>query len=381
LIKPTDFKLLAAALTNPSEASDVFDSDFPVKSAARISKLLLGDVENCFIGANYVYINQDDSLSGFSPHVLIDPRSGTDRYLNSDANHLNVPWLGLSYSLGMLSGSSHLVAARKLNYKNVNSGAMLGVGAPILSGDTEDGQRRSQVALRGVSNVARGIQELENLPDTKDELEVAKSYYPSAKSQILLGKEATELTLRKKTLRQEDLLIFATQGLIREEISGLLEPALVLTPNLSTSEYDDGLFTASDISRLDLSTNLVILSACNSAKFELDLFATEAASLSTAFFLAGSKSTLASLWSVNSEATSLLMKNFNKIYSTGSTSVAESLKKSMLQLARSDSKKYSHPKYWASFVPYGDPSVLFNLNPEMQGFRLSIVDNTRGRHS
>lgn len=49
------------------------------------------------------------------------------------------------------------------------------------------------------------------------------------------------------------------------ELKGLAEPALGLTSPAQASETDDDLLTASEISRLKMNADWVVLSACNTA--------------------------------------------------------------------------------------------------------------------
>ena len=90
--------------------------------------------------------------------------------------------------------------------------------------------------------------------------------------------------------------------------------------------------------RLD-DTSLVILSACNTAmgdggdvKF--------VASLAEAFWLAGSQSVVASLWSVDDESTALLMAEFYAALRAGAPK-AEALRKA--QLAVRANPAFAHP--------------------------------------
>lgn len=92
-----------------------------------------------------------------------------------------------------------------------------------------------------------------------------------------------------------------------------------------------------------------MLSACNSANFDLQLFGPQAASLSSSFFLAGARSTVASLWSVDSEATGILFKEFASRFAQQGLSVSEAMREAALALVESN-PKYRHPKYWAAFV-------------------------------
>ena len=97
-------------------------------------------------------------------------------------------------------------------------------------------------------------------------------------------------------------------------------------------------------------TSLVILSACNTAMGE-GAEGGYVASLAEAFWLAGSHSVVASLWSVDDSSTAMLMETFYQRLKAGDDK-AEALRAAQLKV-RSE-KKFEHPYYWAGFVLFGE---------------------------
>jgi CHAT domain-containing protein/lipopolysaccharide biosynthesis regulator YciM len=105
-----------------------------------------------------------------------------------------------------------------------------------------------------------------------------------------------------------------------------------------------------EVLRLNLQkTDLVVLSGCQSDKGERTR-GDDIVALSRAFMYAGAPSVVASLWSVDDEATRQLMVSF---YSRlrGGLSKGEALQAAQKDVRRS----YPSPYYWASFVLMGDP--------------------------
>lgn len=82
---------------------------------------------------------------------------------------------------------------------------------------------------------------------------------------LLLGQNATETVLKAEDLTRFQTLAFATHGLLAGEISGLQEAGLIMTPPAAATAIDDGYLSASDIAALNLNTDVVLLSACNTA--------------------------------------------------------------------------------------------------------------------
>ena len=108
---------------------------------------------------------------------------------------------------------------------------------------------------------------------------------------------------------------------------------------------EDGILTADEISRMDLSqTRLVVLSACETAKGSVDPI-DGVLGLQSGFKKAGAETILMSLWRVSDSVTSILMTEFYTNLGKG-LSVYESLKIA----TRKVKEQYPDPYYWASFV-------------------------------
>ena len=133
------------------------------------------------------------------------------------------------------------------------------------------------------------------------------------------------------------------------------EPALVLTPPIESSTFDDGLLTASEIAMLTLDTDIVILSACDTAAGGADADAMGLSGLARAFFLAGTRNVLASNWPVNSDAAQqLTTAMFGSLKVDPSLSYAEALQSAILEVqASAETESARHPAYWAPFVIIG----------------------------
>lgn len=116
--------------------------------------------------------------------------------------------------------------------------------------------------------------------------------------------------------------------------------------NSRPNPIDDGIVTADEISRLDLSnTGLVVLSACDSGRGHFN--GTEGImGLQRAFKLAGAKTMIMSLWKVPDIPTSILMDYFYQNLFKG-MEVRPSLIEAQKQLQK---EGYTDPFYWASFI-------------------------------
>lgn len=126
---------------------------------------------------------------------------------------------------------------------------------------------------------------------------------------------------------------------------------LVLAPGQGKTE--DGLLEPWEIMNLDLTAAIVVLSACETARGKLGA-GEGMIGFSWAFFVAGTPSLVVSQWKVNSESTSILMKEFHKVWRNSNQKLnkADALQKAALDLMHNP--RYSHPYYWAPFLIVGD---------------------------
>ena len=108
---------------------------------------------------------------------------------------------------------------------------------------------------------------------------------------------------------------------------------------------EDGILTADEISRMDLSqTRLVVLSACETAKGSVDPI-DGVLGLQSGFKKAGAETILMSLWKVQDDTTSMLMTQFYT-YLTSGMEKHQALWKAMMDVR----EKYKDPYYWAGFI-------------------------------
>lgn len=93
---------------------------------------------------------------------------------------------------------------------------------------------------------------------------------------------------------------------------------------------------------------LLILSACQTAEGD----DRAALGLAGVAVKAGARSTLASLWQADDQATALVMGDFYQQITEGKLTKAEALRQSQLKLLRSESRYY--PGLWAPFILVGN---------------------------
>ncbi|MFM6830271.1 MAG: CHAT domain-containing protein, partial [Novosphingobium sp.] len=226
-----------------------------------------------------------------------------------------------------------------------------GIGAPVL-GQPVRLATRSAPLLRSGDTSAKALRELASLPGAADELRQMASGF-SGQPSLLIGADATETAVKAAPLEQASVIAFATHGLVGGSFRDLVEPALVLTPPDSPSDLDDGLLTASEIAKLRLDADWVILSACDTSAGDGESAPTFSG-LARSFVAAGARSLLLSHWPVRDDVASRLTLDTLQGASKGATR-AEALRRAQLAIMKDKNVPGgAHPATWAPFVLVGN---------------------------
>jgi CHAT domain-containing protein len=331
---------------------------FDLERAHALYRRTLGSLEEVFAGKRHLIVVPTGPLTSLPFQVLItEPPTarGPDALRDS-------AWLIRGYALSVLPSVPSLSALRKLPDGGGASRPFFGVGDPVLEGPDpaerqRSGRRRSATSpagfyRNGLADI-RAVRELAPLPDTAEELRTIGKVLGASPDAINLRKAASETRVKATVLSEYRIIHFATHALVAGDLSGLAEPALVLTPPDVPTEADDGLLTASEIATLKLNADWVVLSACNTAAGSAE--GAEALSgLARAFFYAGARALLVSHWAVYSKAaTELTIKTFATLAATPNLGRAEAFRRAMLSLI----EEGKPPSYWAPFVVVGEGGV------------------------
>ncbi|GHA84794.1 hypothetical protein GCM10009069_04890 [Algimonas arctica] len=246
----------------------------------------------------------------------------------------------------------------KFGGKRIRSKKVTGQDAPSMNGvsgdfDVTDLTVADMAASRSVSD-GQGIKSLPALPGAKNEIYKIAEALNAKKAILLSGVDSTETKFKRLDLDTVDIFAFATHGVMTDEIEGLDEPALVFNrSNIGLEAKDDGFLTSSEITKLNLNADWVILSACNTAAPN-ETGAASYEGLTRAFLYAGADSLLVSHWPVRDDAAAFLTVNTVQNAQTG-MSKAEALQKAILDLRRNkDIPDANHPAIWAPFVLIGN---------------------------
>ena len=124
----------------------------------------------------------------------------------------------------------------------------------------------------------------------------------------------------------------------------------------SNMEGDPFKLYANEIYGLDLSTELLCLSACESGLGELQM-GEGMISLARAFTFAGASSLVCTSWAVNDASTPIIMQHFYQYLRTG-TLKDQALQRAKLDYINRVDDALAHPFYWAGFTAFGDMQAI-----------------------
>ena len=162
---------------------------------------------------------------------------------------------------------------------------------------------------------------------------------------ILLSEDATESNFKLNAPASNIVHISSHSFLMKDQ------PLVLFSPQ--QDESDDGFLELGEIVQLNLNAELVVLSSCRSGLGKIDV-SEGIIGMQKAFFEAGSKSVILSLWDVNDKYTSYFMNDFYK-HLAENKSKSEALRQAKLDFIQNHS---ANPYYWSAFILSGNPSSI-----------------------
>jgi CHAT domain-containing protein/Tfp pilus assembly protein PilF len=302
------------------------------------------------------------------------------------AEYGTLPFAGNAYRFNYLPSLAALASQRTNPKPPARYSRQLVAFADAIFGG-EDGapatynpQTRTLLGVLAATLPAGGAR-IPRLTDTATEArEVANIV--GGETTVLMRGDAQEKRAKSGILKDTRFVLFATHGFLGTDFlqnidltldaegvvsrsgtpnkGALAQPALAMTLT-GDLQGEDGLLSMREvIEDLELSAELVVLSACNTAGDSQSSSNGEGfAGLTRSFMYAGAKSLIVSHWSVDSVATQALVTGTFRELKNGKTT-AEALGAAQQTLVasvyQSEGRSFSrgHPFFWAPFVVVGD---------------------------
>jgi CHAT domain-containing protein len=326
-------------------------------AAAALGRMLLGPVGS-LLGEKRLLIVADGVLN-YVPFAAL-PAAADGRPLVANHEIINLP-----------SASTLAVLRRETAGRSPAPKTVAVLADPVF--DNSDsrirGRQRAQIQMARSNRVPAGDlvsdSELERsaveiglmteefglprLPFTRQEAEVIISLTRSEDSMKALDFDASVQKAVSGELAGYRIVHFATHGLLNTahpELSGL-----VLSLFDRQGKSQNGFLKLQDVYNLNLPTDLVVLSACQTG-LGREIKGEGLVGLTRGFMYAGARNVVASLWKVNDVATAELMGHFYSALLTDGMQPAAALRSAQLTLWRQN--RWASPYYWAPFTIQGD---------------------------
>ena len=265
---------------------------------------------------------------------------------------------GARYTFAYMPSATVLTFERTA--KRVRGGAavrpLLAVGDPVYE-DLERTPAAAQPARRALATRSareairqRGLPLFDPLPATRVEITriAATLGVPPDSPDVRLGRAANERDIKALDLGAYRYVHFATHGVLAGDVPYINQPALVLSQTADLGG-EDGFLTMSEVLKLPLRADMVVLSACQTA-LGREVTGEGVVGLTRAFLYAGSRAAVVSLWPVDDASTAVFMARFYEHVKAGQPP-ARALARAKQDL-RAEAR-YAHPFYWAPFVFFG----------------------------
>ncbi len=300
-----------------SDLHEVYSARLPGYSdiARSAYDLLIGPAENDLTGIDTLCIIPDDILWEV-PFQALQASDGTFLIERTSLHY--------SPSISVLSEANR-------RPKRSDS-SLLALGNPVADTDALEQSRQLHTELR-----------FDPIPESETEVTAIGRWYEPDRRAIFFGSEAKESLLKTRG-RDYSVIHLATHGVFDN-----LNPLYSYLILARDGAGDDGLLETREVIDLDLNADLVVLSACETARGKIGA-GEGVIGMSWAFFAAGCRTTLVTQWKVNSDSTSKLMTVFYRELSQGRNK-AQALRAAALELGKQAG--YRHPFYWAPFIAVG----------------------------
>src|SRR5713226_6080037 len=186
---------------------------------------------------------------------------------------------------------------------------------------------------------------LRDLPSSRDEALGATAALPSRSNTLLLGNDATETAFKKSVNHR--IIHLAVHAIANDTSPDRAAFILLSDPQ----HGEDGSLYPSEIVQLPLDADLVVLSACDTAVGPVE--GEEGIStLARAFLLAGARTVVSTLWTIDDDSTLYLMKVFYAELAR-KKSVPEALRVAKKTMLKKFGPRKAVPYYWAGLTVEG----------------------------
>ena len=270
------------------------------------------------------------------------------------------PFLLKKYAIQYAPSATLWAENKQSSAQNINNGKLLAF-APTYQQVSKNENRAI------VSNSPR--EHLSELKGTIKELQsLEKNYY----GDYLYDTAANETAFKTKITQRYAIYHLAMHGLLNEA-----KPALsALAFSEAKGSAEDDFLNAFEIAQLSIRSQLVVLSACETAAGQLQLNE-GAMSMARYFMYGGAPSVVATRWQVNDATTAFIMEHFYQGLYEGKA-ISQAMREAQLSYLAQAQGEAAHPFYWAAFMSVGDADKSVYLADKNWAIRYLAIFGSLG---
>jgi CHAT domain-containing protein len=322
---------------------------FDIASAQELYQLTLGGVAPALEGAKGLVVAPAGPLLSLPFEVLLTGPAQASALADA-------PWLMRQFTIAHVPSPSNFVSLRKIAGGSRATQPWFGFGdfRPVTLA-------QAQASFPGAtcSDSAQLLSQLPLLPYATKELAAARDILGANAGDELVGPAFTAPAVLNTSLKQYKILHFATHALLPTDLHCQTQPAIVTSAPAGATNAVGALLTSSDVVKLNLDADLVILSACNSGGPGGTTAGESLSGLARAFFYAGARALLVTHWSVNDQVAAYLVADtLRRMRSNPALGVAGALRDAQLAMLAEAGKalpaEIAHPFFWAPFAVIGE---------------------------
>lgn len=352
-----------------------------------LHELLFSDVRGDLAGFDTLVVAATGALQSFPFELMVTaaPGSPASADWGVRGDYTRVRWLGAEKAISYVPSPRNLADIRLRAGLSDAPRAVAAFGDFVPGVDPEKLLRVADLPANCL-RLAQAVGTIKGLPGTAAEVKAVGALFGDG-AEVSTGADFTEEALKAASdegrLAGFRALLFATHGILWPSPDCFTDPALAVSA--TDAPDSDGLLTATEIRRLDLNAQLIVLSACDTASTYLARLGGDAAAraraaragqgaapasfilresggggeslsgLARAFFSAGARTVLATHWPVADGETTRLVEAFFAALKDDRTTFTGALRAAQARLR--DNPATSHPFYWGAFVLIGDGAL------------------------
>lgn len=209
---------------------------------------------------------------------------------------------------------------------------------------------QSELLLRAWGSISKEGT-IPSLPSTEKEGRDIFKLAPNRSGLLAMGFEAKRSLIESGELSKYRYLHFATHSIFNSQYPEL--SGLILSLYKPNGDSEDGYLRLNDIYNMNLSADLVVLSACQTG-IGKNVNGEGLIGLTRGFMYAGASRVVAGLWKVDDAATSRLMTKFYDGMFNKKLRPSAALRDAQRSIMRREDGQLLPPFFWAAFIQQGE---------------------------